>query len=261
MLKSYSAFGDMGVPVLALAIHNGHEMPAELLHICGIKDTDRLREEDPHTCRIAQNFANHICLLSSRFMVDLNRRPDMAVYQKPEDCWGLYARTEPIPSAYLQALYAAYQSWYAMLDYQIEKLLAIHKSIVVLDLHSYNHRRGGPFAEPDPQLQNPDIIIGRSTMDSSYYPVVHKLTQALNGLAIKGETLDCREDVKFPGGYLSRYLHAKYPHKVLSLSIEFKKIFMDEHSSIVDEEFFGELIAYFTDKVKIWLKDPDLWKR
>ena len=85
MIKTDYFFNDSSIPVIALAIHNGHSMPEELLRNCGISDEERLREEDPHTNTIAERFANRIIVHDSRFMVDLNRSPQMAIYQKPED--------------------------------------------------------------------------------------------------------------------------------------------------------------------------------
>jgi hypothetical protein len=185
-------------------------------------------------------------------MIDLNRTRDKAVYQLPHDCWGLTPRLKPIDTKYLGQLYQAYDEWYRMLDYHLKRMLARHEKIYVLDLHSFNHRRGGPDAEADPQSLNPDLIIGRSNLPEAQYPVVAELTKRLNGALWHGYPLDCREDVKFPGGNLSRYLHANYPGKVLSLSIEFKKIFMDEHSGIIDQAKFGSLIALFWDGVANW---------
>ncbi len=254
MIKTSYTIQNVEYPVIALSIHNGHDMSNELLGICGISDTDRLREEDPFTERISSGCSNNVTVHTSRFMIDLNRSPQSAVYQKPEDCWGLNVRKNPIPSTYLTELYDAYEDWYRVLDYQISNFLNRHPRLIVFDLHSYNHRRKGPNSEPDPQIENPDIIIGRSNLNSEYYPLVAKLKSLLNNKEIDGYLLDCREDVKFSGGYLSRYLNAKYPQRVISLSIEFKKIYMDEWSGIVDDYKFGRLIATFWDSVGTWLK-------
>ena len=160
LLISISSFGDDSVPILATAIHNGHFMPAELLANCGVSEADRLREEDPHTGEMAALFPNHIILQTSRFAIDLNRPLEKAVYLEPADCWGLPVRARPLADDLLASLREDYASWYKLLRYHVERLLARHPFLVVLDLHSYNHRRGGPLAEPDPQDANPDIIIG-----------------------------------------------------------------------------------------------------
>ncbi len=246
---------DDQVPLIATAIHNGHAMPTELLKICGISEADRLREEDPFTGEIAALFPNHIVLQTSRFVVDLNRLPEKAVYLKPEDCWGLPVRTQEIPEALLGRLRADYESWYALLRYQIDRLLTLHPFLVVLDLHSYNHRRGGPEAEPDPQLQNPDIIIGRSNLSQKHYPAAAALQQLLDGKIFKGKALDCRQDVKFTGGNLSRWLNHHYSDRLICLAIEFKKTFMDEWSGALDEISFLELKSLFHSTIVHWLDE------
>ncbi|MDZ4122328.1 MAG: N-formylglutamate amidohydrolase, partial [Candidatus Cloacimonadaceae bacterium] len=250
MIKSKFCIGNPELPLMALAIHNGHDMPRELMDICGISDTERLQEEDPYTALISEKCGNYITVLSSRFMVDLNRSPQKAVYQKPEDCWGLPVRKSEIPGDYLAKLYQAYDQWYALLGYNIEKLLQRHEHLIVLDIHSYNHRRGGTTAPPDPQIDNPDLILGRSNMPMEHYPAVAKLRHRLHGKMLGNRVLDCREDIKFTGGNLSRYLHDKYDGKVMSISIEFKKIFMDEWTGLLDEVIFGEFIALFWDSIK-----------
>ncbi len=251
-IKSLYHFGDEKVPVLALAIHNGHFLTEYLSQNCGISPVERLREEDPYTGQIAERCSNYVTVYSSRFMVDLNRSPAQAVYQNPEDCWGLNARLTPLDSSYLAKLHKAYDEWYQILDYHVQALLEKHAKLLIFDIHSYNHRRGGKDARPDPQILNPDLIVGRSNMPSHFYPLVAELTKRLNGSLLDGYPLDCREDIKFSGGNLSRYLHSKYPDRVISLSIEFKKIFMDEYSGEVDHEKFGRLIALFWDRVSDW---------
>ena len=253
MLKTNYNQSQPSYPVLALAIHNGHDLSTELSSICGISEADRLREEDPYTGEIAQRFTNNIIVHSSRFMVDLNRSPEKAVYQNPEDCWGLPVRKNPIPEEYLAYLKASYDAWYEVLRQIITDFLARHPLLVVFDIHSYNHRRGGPDAIPDPQSQNPDIIIGRSNMPAAFHPLVSKLTSLLNGARVNRTEIDCREDVKFSGGHLSRWLHSNFPGRVLCLAIEFKKIFMNEWTGELNSSKLANMSVLFKNAVDAWL--------
>ncbi|MBW6513880.1 MAG: N-formylglutamate amidohydrolase [Candidatus Syntrophosphaera sp.] len=255
MLHSVWSFSNETIPVLATAIHNGHQMPQVLLASCGINEADRLREEDPHTGDFAGMFPNHVVLQTSRFAVDLNRKPEQAVYLKPEDCWGLPVRSQPVPDALLSRLREDYASWYSLLKYQVERLLAIHPFLVVLDLHSYNHRRGGPEAEPDPQIQNPDIIIGRSNLKERHHPAADALQHLLDGQPLLGKALDCRLDIKFSGGHLSRWLNDNYLDRLICLAIEFKKTWMDEWSGKIDDQAFFSLKSLFLAAVRDWLAD------
>lgn len=253
MLRSALTIGNEALPLLATAIHAGHQLPPELLKICGISEADRLREEDPYTDEAAALFPNHIVVRSSRFAIDLNRKPEKAVYLTPADCWGLPARTEALPGPLLARLRQDYASWYSLLQYQIERLLELHPFLVVLDLHSYNHRRGGPHAEPDLQEQNPDIIIGRSNLRNKHYPAAEALCQLLDGQPFLDGILDCRQDVKFPGGQMSRWLNDRYPDRLICLAIEFKKTFMDEWSGKLDRPAWSELKSLFFSRVQAWL--------
>lgn len=253
MISSSFVFNDDGAPLLATAIHNGHAMPPELLEICGIAEADRLREEDPRTGEFAELFPNHVILQTSRFAVDLNRSPEKAVYLTPEDCWGLPARTAPVPKPVLEKLRGDYDTWYRLLGYQIDRLLALHPFLAVLDLHSYNHRRGGPDAPPDPQSGNPDIIIGRSNLQEKHYFSAQALCGLLDGQSYLGKPLDCRLDVKFTGGYLSRWLNHHYPDRLICLAIEFKKTWMDEWTGAVDRHALRSLKDIFRSAVHTWL--------
>jgi hypothetical protein len=228
MIQSKFNLGNQADPVLALAIHNGHQMPLALERYTKISDADRFREEDPFTGQIAHHFANHIIVESSRFAVDLNRVAEKCVYLKPEDAWGLDVRNCELPEPLYNDLLQSYTDWYSTLVYQVERLLQVHPFLIVLDLHSYNHRREGPDAEADPQIDNPDIILGRSNMGKAFYPYVDDLREHLDGKVLWDRQLDVRCDVKFPGGQLARFLHQRFPGRLLCIAIEFKKIFMNE---------------------------------
>jgi len=258
MIQTRYHFSDTLSPVLALAIHNGHEMPEILMPYNGIGDAVRYMEEDPHTDTFARLYPNHIIVETSRFAVDLNRPAARAVYQNPEDAWGLNVRSTPLPENMVKVLMCDYLNWYSTLKYEVDRLLSFHPFIVVFDMHSYNHRRKGPNAEPDPQIDNPDIILGRNNMPEQYHSYVEELRINLDGMILPGRTLDVRCDVKFPGGNLSRWLHNTYPGQVLCLAVEFKKIFMDEHSGKLNPVSIQILRNCFHTAAAKWMKDLPL---
>lgn len=255
MVQSKFNFGNIDFPVLALAIHNGHHLPQVLLRYTAISDDDRFREEDPYTGQLAEHFPNHIIVNTSRFAIDLNRKRDKCVYLKPEDAWGLNVRIGELPEALYNDLLNSYEDWYNTLVYQIERMLKFHPYIIVLDLHSYNHRRNGPDAQPDPQTDNPDIILGRSNMNKEFYPIVENLRSKLDGKPIWNMKLDVRCDVKFPGGQLPRFLHEKYPSQLLCLAIEFKKIFMNEWSGKLNPVSLYDIRNLFMDEAENWIEN------
>ncbi len=253
MIFSETHIGDFSLPILAFAIHNGAYLPPEVEANCGLGPEQRRQEEDPFTAGFAECFPNRIIVQTSRFAVDLNRSPEKCVYQNPEDAWGLKVRKSELADDLLLALQQSYEAWYKIAIYQIERLLTNHPKLLILDLHSYNHRRGGPNAEPDPQSANPDIIIGRNNLPETAYPLLERLREALNGQSYQGTSLDCRCDVKFPGGYFSRRMNSTFGDKVLCPAIEFKKTFMDEWSGELNLKAYAELKSLFHSAVLDWL--------
>ena len=64
--------------------------------------------------------------------------------------------------------------------------------------------------------------------------LVDRFIEDLRGFDYFGRHLDVRENVKFRGGQLSRYVHEHFPNSGCALAIEVKKFFMDEWSGTVD---------------------------
>src|SRR5690606_41050266 len=71
-------------PIVGAALHNGHDMRADMHAYFNLRDADRLREEDPYTGAWANIMDNKIIVHKSRFEVDLNRAREKAIYQRPD---------------------------------------------------------------------------------------------------------------------------------------------------------------------------------
>jgi hypothetical protein len=76
-------------PIVASAIHDGTGLRPEVAAAMALGDSDRLREEDPFTGQVVSGVDNHIIVHRSRFEFDLNRGVDGAIYETPEQSWGL----------------------------------------------------------------------------------------------------------------------------------------------------------------------------
>jgi hypothetical protein len=111
-----------------------------------------------------------------------------------------------------------------------------HDRFALIDVHSYNHRRGGPKAEPTPQDEAPDINIGTFSMPRRHWAfLVDPLMDALRQFDFNGRRLDVRENVAFEGsGYQTRFVHEQYPLRGCAIAFEFKKFYMDEWTGIPD---------------------------
>ncbi len=223
-------------PVVAAAIHDGHDISAEVAERLAIDDARRLREEDPVTYRMTSTADNRITVTASRFLVDLNRPRDKAIYKRPEDAWGMRVwKTPPTESMIAHSL-QIYDRFYSELRDYLNVLRDRYGRFVVLDLHSYNHRRNGPDAPPEDPDKNPDINIGTKTLlnKEPWKALIEECIEAMRSFDYFGRSLDVRENVKFKGGYMAEWIHRNFADSALVLSIEFKKFFMDEWSGNVD---------------------------
>jgi hypothetical protein len=229
-------------PIISAAIHNGHYFEKKLEQLSALSDSDRLREEDPYTGQWTKLTKNRIVANFSRFAVDLNRPREKCIYLDPEDAWGLNLWHTKPSKEILDQILLLYDEFYKTVSSGITDLLNKYTRIVILDLHSYNHRREGPDSPPaDPQL-NPEINVGTGKMDRTFWaPVVDRFIADLRQYPFFGRSLDVRENVKFRGGHFSNWLHKNFPLKVCCMSIEFKKFFMDEWTAAPDEKQLKEI--------------------
>ena len=205
------------------------------------------REEDPYTAAWAALTQPRIRTFYSRFEVDLNRPPEQAVYLKPEDSWGLQVWREPPEPACIAASLEAYKDFYAGVEKELREIERRHGLFVLLDIHNYNHRREGPDQPPADPDKNPEINIGTASCNLELWgPLIDRFIGDFRNFDFQGRSLDVRENVKFLGGNLSRWVHRSFPESGLALAVEFKKIFMDEWSGELDvaiHRALGEALA------------------
>jgi hypothetical protein len=195
---------------------------------------DRLREEDPFTGYFTEFCPNRIVVNTSRFEVDLNRPQNRSVYQNPEDCWGLALREEPLPDNMVQKSLSEFDDFYRRAKIHFDEIITKFDKLIVLDIHSYNHHRLGPDAEYDNPEYNPEIILGTNNMPDENLPFVERFKDNLTTLDFEGRSIDCRINIKFPGGHFSRWIHHTYGEKAIAVAFEFKKTFLDEWSGELD---------------------------
>lgn len=229
-------------PVLATAIHAGHEVRPEVSRHLALDEATRRREEDPYTDRlIADVDGTKFFVARSRFEVDLNRSRDKAVYRSPDDAWGLDVWREPLTETLVQESLAIHDEFYRSLAGHLDRVTA-HGPCLVLDVHSYNHRRAGPEHDADDPRRNPDVNVGTGALDRDRWDdVVDRFISGLREQPFSGGPLDVRENVKFEGGALAAWIAEQYPTTACVLAIEFKKIFMDEWTGVADEFRMAEL--------------------
>ena len=226
-----------GGALLAVAVHDGHHLRADVAALTALEDIERLREEDPGTGAWTRVAPSRVVVGTSRFEVDLNRPPERAVYRVPADAWGLDVWDHTPGDDVVARSLERYHAFYAAMEGVLDRMLDRSPSVVVYDLHTYNHLRDGPEGPPADESGNPEINVGTGSMDRERWaPVVDAFIHAMGGADYRGRSLDVRENVRFRGGHLSGWLHDRYPGRVCALAVEVKKIFMDEWTGEVDPD-------------------------
>ena len=235
---------DTSSPIIVAAVHDGHNIREELAEYVTLSDNSRLREEDPYTGKWLPISKNTITTETSRFEVDLNRPREKAVYLKPDDSWGLKVWKEEIPDDIYKRSLKKYSEFYSQLEKEIKNHLKHNKIIVVYDIHSYNYKRDGANKPPEADEQNPEINLGTGTLNRERWaPIVDRFIDETKKYNFMGRTLDIRENIKFRGGYFTRWIHENFTNSVCSLSIEFRKFFMDEWTGEPYNEVIEEIKA------------------
>jgi N-formylglutamate deformylase len=227
-------------PLIATAIHDGHAIRDDLRDSIVLSEAERFREEDPFTARWISICPTSIVAVSSRFQVDLNRPREASVYRTPREAWGLTVYGRPLPDALLARAFAEHDAFYARLARICDDKVQRYGRFLLFDLHSYNYRRQGrgqpeaPWLCPDVNLGTGSVPPGRSR------EAIERWLAALREIRVGGRGLDVRENVRFRGGYLPHWVHARYPATGLALAIEVKKFFMDEWTGLPDEALITE---------------------
>ncbi|CAH1000620.1 hypothetical protein LEM8419_01754 [Neolewinella maritima] len=230
-------------PLILTAVHDGSTVRDELTGRFALSKQERLYEEDPHTASWARLREPHVVGHYSRFEVDLNRSRERAVYLEPADAWGLTVWQERPDAAMIERSLASYDDFYREVGQFLERVVERYGSFVLYDIHSYNHRREDNDRQPADPEANPVVNVGTGNMNrKKWAPVVDTfLTTMRKGATLDGKPLDVRENVKFDGGHFNLWIHDRFPDVSCVLSVEFKKVFMDEHTNVLDQAVLQDL--------------------
>jgi hypothetical protein len=230
------------LPVIAFALHNGHMISEEILPYITIVENDRRREEDPYTELLTTVAPNRVVVNHSRFEVDLNRERKAAIY--PPQIWGLKVRKNRLPQSLVKLTLEKYDAFYARAGDLITDMARRFPKFIVLDLHSYNHRRQGLYgSSADPDL-NPEVNIGTGHVDREQWgDVIDTFISSLHKFNFMGRHLDVRENVKFQGGHFPEWVQREYGDVACTLAVEVKKFFMNEWT----DELYTDQFMYIRE--------------
>jgi len=223
-------------PVIATAVHDGHRMRPALVPYLAVDEEERRRDEDPMTGVLAEVGDVRIRVRASRFEVDLNRPRSLALSTNPEDTWGIRFWKGPLPPEELERSLAIHDRFRAMFSELMDRMIDHWGCVLVLDLHSYNHRRDGSHAAPADPRGNPDIDLGITTLDPDRWgAVADRFARELRRHRCGGREPDVRCNVRYPtGGDFPEWIHATWGADACTISVEYKKVYMDEWTGQVD---------------------------
>lgn len=237
-------------PIVGLAVHAGHEMRPDLWPYLAINENERYREEDPYTDYLTLCCDSQFITRRSRFEVDLNRVEAEAICTQPEDCWNLNIWKGNPPDSIFERSLEEHRAFYQELEMLLKDIEESRGHFVVLDMHSYNHRRGGADNDVEDSVLNPQINIGTGSMDRILWgPLVDRFISDLQQYPFHGGGLDVRENIKFRGREIPKFIHQRFPDTGCAIAVEVKKFFMDEWSGEVDEEIINALLEAFKHAV------------
>ncbi len=216
-------------PIVAAAIHDGHDVRDRIAAQLALTPAERLREEDPYTGLWTNIAPTRVVGLRSRFEVDLNRKRHRCVYQTPRDAWGLNVWRQPLDEATVDRSRSLYDEFYRAMHDLLSDKQRRYGTFFVYDLHAYNHRRNGPDRTVAAEIDNPQINVCTGGMDlERCEPVVQCFIESMRSYDFLGGALDVRRNVRFRATRFSRWVHENFPGSGISLGIEVKKFFTDE---------------------------------
>ena len=247
---------DRSTPILAFALHDGHWIDESLRAYLLLDEQGRAREEDPYTgYMIADLPVTTVVVHTSRFQLDLNRVKDKSVYARPEDAWGLNVWSG-LPVAAIEEQHARYDAFYNRVRVLTEEAIKMHGYFLILDVHSYNHRRESPFKEAD-QETHPEINLGTFYNKERWLSLCDSYNSFLSESSILGHQPDVRQNVIFKGGAFAQWVTDQFGNYGPVLSIEFKKSFMDEWTCIADIPHVNNLRQLLQSSVSFLQKETE----
>ena len=211
------------------AVHDGHHFRKDLWENCAHSEYERWYEEDPSTAEMVRNHPIVIAGCDSRFEYDLNREPEIAIY---EDAWGKQLWKKPLSDNDLNKSMKKHNNFYRVVRALIEKLESLHPHCVVYDIHSYNWKRWTRVV--------PTWNIGTANIDQvRFREEIDSWRQALSEIELPGDipTTALVNDTFFGNGYFLKFISKNFEN-TLVLATEVAKIYCDE----LDQRIYPEVV-------------------
>jgi len=242
---------DAARPIIATAIHAGHDIRPSVAAALRLDDATRFHEEDPRTGYLAAATGSCVVVNRSRFEIDLNRPRPEAVYLTPGDAWGLDLWRVGLSDEEIEASRRLHDGFYDRLGTVLDDLVERHGGFVLYDVHSYNDR---PLGEGDGPSALPLVNLGTGSLPPGWRPVAERFLSTIRSSEFAGAPIVAGENVVFEGRQMAQFVHDRYGEVACALAVEFKKDFMDEWSGDVDPPALLSLAGALSSTI-----DP-VWK-
>ncbi|WP_440875001.1 flavohemoglobin expression-modulating QEGLA motif protein [Thalassotalea sp. PLHSN55] len=231
---------DEYTPLICAAIHNGHNLRAELNKAFLLSTQERFYEEDPYTDELISSFPIQLIGNDSRFEYDLNRAKTLSTYFKT--AWNKQVWQKPLTQKQRATSHAKHQAFYNVLEAIVSVIEQQYSNAIVFDIHSYNYKRI--------EQNTPTFNIGAGQIDVERWgKVVGQFERQLNKINLPNIDVRAATDEVFHGrGYLISHINAHFDN-TLVLPTEVKKVFMDESSGEVYPLVLEELKAGFKNAI------------
>ncbi|MCH5717489.1 N-formylglutamate amidohydrolase [Niabella hibiscisoli] len=105
------------------------------------------------------------------------------------------------PATSIQELHIRYEQFYTAILLLIEAAIKEHGRFLILDVHSYNHRRENSFTEA-PNETYPEINLGTAYNKDKWQPLCNRYNEFLSASKVLGKQPDVRQNIIFKGAHL-----------------------------------------------------------
>lgn len=228
------------VHYVCAAVHDGHQLRKELWDNCMHTSYERWYEDDPATKSMISSHPIVIAGLDTRFEYDLNRAPEVAIY---EDAWGKELWKTPLTEKMKSKSLAKHHAFYKVVQALIKKLESIHKVCVVYDMHSYNWRRW--------PREVPTWNLGTQNIDNDRFNFcIEAWRKSLSEINLPNDIVSSAaiNDTFYGNGYFLKYI-TSYFQNTLVLATEVAKIYCNEYEQILFPEVIGSIAAELKNRI------------
>ncbi|MBR9690632.1 N-formylglutamate amidohydrolase [Candidatus Woesearchaeota archaeon] len=200
--------------VFLLTIHSGTWVQDSVMEKLTLSQRDRFIEEDIDTDKIYRNLVLEnsgiwIDSKQSRFVIDLNRDFQRAIYADNSEEWLKVVWKHELTKKEQNEIFSSYKEFY----FTLERIIDAYQFNIVFDAHSMKSLEG-----------RPNFSFGTKYIPKFYMPVVKSMRRKLANIGYSPVLLN----TPYSGGYILRWLSEKFPNIfVFSMEIN-KNQYMDD---------------------------------